>query len=300
MQVKQLSPVEENVPLEGLYWRGENDLKEIYRKTYAKLGRPLVIANYISDKNGVIAYKEEYIEKMNLTTGPPETIKNTPDWKRFQELQAQADIIITGTGYLNRVKKLGDKAQNVLNQFDKGAKYEALGDKRLAKGYKSRNPDIAVTSRSLDFEIPEGLITENRRFFVFTTHDMENSEKAESLRNTGAIVVGCGEKGVDGKSMIKRLGEEGYEIVKMTTGPSVLQILIDGNVLDRLYVTEVQTEIQADSENLVTIPASTNTVPDGFTITQSYLQEGVITDAGTVVNQLFKVYEHKDLAAALS
>ncbi len=151
---------------EGLYLLESHDLKLVRKKMGLK--RPLFVANYVTDEDGVIAVEG--------AGGPPKEIKNDEDWGRFQELQAQADIIITGADYLNRFAKHGEKAQNILSQFDKGAKYERLGDWRLAHGYKSRNPDVAVTSRSLEFDFPSSLLGDGRKLLVFTTYEMATSQ----------------------------------------------------------------------------------------------------------------------------
>ncbi|MBI2066184.1 dihydrofolate reductase family protein [Candidatus Woesebacteria bacterium] len=283
---------------EDHYLTGNHNLKEVNERVKDKLGRPLVVANYVADRNGVIA-----IEGVD---GPPKEIQNDVDWEHYQELQAQADIIITAAGYLNRVKKLGDKAQNILNQFDKGGPFEKHGDWRLEHGYKRRNPDVAVVSRSLDFDFPDALTRGGRRVFIFTIYEMENSEKARNFRERGATVVGVGKEGVDGKIMIERLGKEGYEVVKMTTGPRVLKILLEAKVLDRLYVTQVQREIPGDPEKFITIPINENTLEEvdlsgtRFKLTDSLVHEGAKAKDGRIITQKFLVYDSEQFLEALN
>ena len=283
---------------EDHYLSGNHNLKEVYERVKKRLKRPLVIANYVTDKNGVIA-----IEGVD---GPPPEIKNDFDWARFQELQAQADIIITATGYLNRFKQQGEKAQNVLNQFDEGQTFGHLGDWRLKHGYLQRNPDVAVTSRSLDFDFPDILAREGRRIFIFTTDQMADSEKARDFRKRGAIVIGAGQEGVDGKIMIERLGKEGYEVVKMATGPGILKILLEAKVLDRLYLTQVQREIPGDPEKFITIPINQNSanVVDlsgmRFKLKESFVHEGAKAKDGGIITQKFMVYESEGFLEALT
>lgn len=276
---------------DGLYLLESHDLKLVRKKMV--LDRPLFVGNYITDEDGIIA--------IDGAGGPPKEIKNSEDWARFQELQAQADIIITGADYLNRFAKDGEKAQNILSQFDKGAKYEDLGDWRIDHGYKRRNPDVAVVSRSLDFDFLPSLLGDGRRLFVFTTFEMANSEKAEALRAKGAFVEGVGKNGVNGKLLSDKLQKEGYEVAKMTTGPRVLQILLDAGILDRLYVTQVQRKIPADPNKVLKIPVNKDTgektVIAGVNfklITPVYRQDHVKAKDGNIVSQKFLVYERQD------
>ena len=276
---------------EGLYLLESHDLKLVRKKMGLK--RPLFVANYVTDEDGVIADGKK--------GGPPKKIKTDEDWGRFQELQAQAGIIITGADYLNRFAKDGEKAQHILSQFDKGAKYEHLGDWRLAHGYKRRNPDVAVVSRSLDFDFPASLLDDGRKLFVFTTYEMATSEKTEVFRKKGANVVGAGEKGVDGQLLSDTLTEEGYEVAKMTTGPRVLDILTKAGILDRLYTTRVQTKISGDATKFIKIPINKDTgnetVLDGVRfkiMIPVYRQDNVTAKDGSIVSQKFIVYERQD------
>lgn len=236
--MKEIEPKVNEV--KGLYLR--LDLQEISKN----LHRSFVIANYVCDQNDVIAKKRDGQFQV------PWELKNDPDWRLFQELTAQSDVIITGTGYLQRFAKMGKRAQDVINQFSKSGDFSDLGDWRDARGMK-RNPDIAVVSRSLDFEIPEVIFSENRRVYVFTTNEGANSPKAKQYRNAGAEVLAAGEIGVAGDLMISELSSRGYKVIKNTTGPRVLDLLIKGNVLDAIFITRVHKEINAGSADIQTV-----------------------------------------------
>ena len=278
-EIRQIEPEEKPVQLEGLYLR--HNLQELARK----LGRPVVIATYITDLNDVIAVKDVH--------GAPEKLKNPSDWRLFQELIAQADVIITGTSYMSEFAGKGESGQNVLTQFDKGGTFEGLGDWRVKNSLK-RNPDLAVVSRSLDFEIPEGIITKGREIFVFTTYNMANSDKAQKLKDAGATVMGAGDEGVDGTVMVNRLGQEGYKVIKLTTGPRILKILMDAKVLDRLYITRVNRTITDDLANAVTVLKDKRVdglLKEGFRRIKRYRQDKVTTNDGFNTSQEFLVYE---------
>ena len=281
--VRETIPNERRVPLEGLY------LNQNLRGLAEKLGSPLVIANYVTDLDYIIATKGK--------SGDFEVakeLKNPNDWRLFQELTAQADVIITGAGYLNRFAKLGEAAENVLTQFDEGGAFEELGEWRLQKGYKSRNPDIAVVSRSLDFSIPESLVKSGREIIIFTTDVSASSDAAIKLKAQGATIVAAGTDGVDGKIMIDHLGSAGYKVIKMTTGPRVLDILLKAGVLNRLYITRVNRNITYDDPSeVIRVLLSGGKVSElpGFTLTQRYIDENIVTKDWFKTSQEFLVYD---------
>lgn len=269
------------------------DLQGMAKKT----GRMILIANYVCDLNDVIARKDE-----NGEFEVAGELKNNPDWRLFQELTAQADVVITGAGYLKRFAKAGEGAENVIDQFAKGGQFEELGNWRVEHKLK-RNPDIAIVSRSLDFDIPQTALKDGRKVMVFTTHEGAVSPKAKELEEKGVLVIGAGKAGVDGKIMIDFLIlKMGYNVAKMTTGPRVLKILLDANVLDELYITRVQREILARPEDTQTILGPGKKVSDlpGFVGKKLFHQEGIKTADGEMASQDFWVYDNKKLLDRLS
>jgi len=278
-EIRQIEPEEKPVQLEGMYL--EHNLQELAKK----LGRPVVIANYVTDLNDVIAVKD--------VRGAPEKLKNPSDWRLFQELTAQADVMITGTSYMSEFVQKGESGQNVLTQFDKGGTFEGLGDWR-EKNRLKRNPDLVVVSRSLNFSIPKTISESGRKIFIFTIDSMQDSEEAKALKKAGATVIGTGKEGVDGVVMVKRLGQEGYKVIKLTTGPRALKILMDAKVLDRLYITRVNKTITDDLSQAVTVLEGRKVddlLNEGFKISERYLQEKVTTNDGYATSQEFLVYE---------
>jgi riboflavin biosynthesis pyrimidine reductase len=262
------------------------DLQGLARKA----GRMIVVSNYVCDLNDVIAKKDEEGEFQVASE-----LKNDSDWRLFQELTAQADVIITGSAYLKRFAKKGENAENVLNQFDKGGQFEDLGNWREAHKLK-RNPDIAIVARSMDFDIPEAALEGNKKVIIFTTYEGATSPQAKEFKGKGIYVIGSGVDGVDGEIMTDFLASKmAYRVAKMTTGPRVLKILMDANVLDELYITRVQKEIVAKPDDVQTILGPDKKISDlqDFTGTRLLHQEGVTTEDGETVTQDFWVYENK-------
>ena len=296
MVIRQIEPEERRVSLEGMYL--SHGLQEMAKS----LSRPIVIANYVTDLNEVIAIEGE--------RGSPEELKNPSDWRLFQELTAQADVLITSASTMNDFVEKGERDQNVLTQFDKGSPFEDLGIWREKHGLK-RYPDLVIVSRSLSFSLPETIIEGGRRALIFTTYRMSDSENAKELERTGATVIGAGNEGVDGAAMIERLDQEGYKVIKMITGPRVLRILMDAQfksqggellrtgALDRLYITRVDRKITDDRSSAITVLEGRRvddlaTEGGGFRLIQRYSYD---IKPGSEASQEFLVYERWDLTS---
>lgn len=294
-----MEPEERLVSLEGLYL--SHDLQELAKRT----GRPIVVANYVTDPNDVIAVEG--------VRGSPEELKNPSDWRLFQELTAQADVIITGASYMNDFADGGESVQNVLTQFDKGGPFEDLGDWRAQNGL-ARNPDLVVVSRSLNFNLPKAITESSRQVLIFTTYRMKDSQNAKELGKSGATVIGAGEEGVNGALMIERLGHEGYRVIKMITGPRILKILMDAEfknqegevtrkgAIDRLYITRVDRKVTDDWSDAITVLEGRR-VEDlasergDFKLIQRYSQGRTAGNDGVEAAQEFLVYERIDLVS---
>ena len=287
-QVTQLFPEKRQVPLEGLY------LGQRLADLSAKIGKTLVITDFLTDRNGIIAVADE---RRNFRV--PLDLRNASDWRLFQELLAQADVIISGEAYLKRLSVPGSQVEDVLSQFEPGKGFEDLGEWRLGAGYKKRSPDLAIVTRSLDFKIPQGVLESSRRITIFTTLDLAASKEARALTSPQVSVVGSGEAGVEGERMVDYLDHEmGYRIIMMATGPRVLQLLLKANRLDLLFITEAQMEIAVDDPSSVQV-----ILPEGkkinelkeFSLTHQYLQENVVTKKGSHISQVFLRYDRKGL-----
>src|SRR5689334_13088936 len=100
--IDQVFPVKKQVSLEGLYL--DQNLMDIA----TEIGRSVVLTDYLSDKNGVVA-KAGGDGQFQI----PAELKNASDWGRYQELMAQADVTISAGSYFKRLKT----SQDILYQF---------------------------------------------------------------------------------------------------------------------------------------------------------------------------------------
>jgi hypothetical protein len=290
IELTQLFPDRRQVSLEGLY------LDQNLAGLAALVGRPIVTAGYITDKNGIVATTNE-AGRLQV----PLEIRNDSDWALFQEIMAQSDLVISGAAYLRGIAATGKPSQDVLFQFRHGSEFEHLGEWRLKVGFERREPDLAFVSHGLDFHIPPGLLDSGRRVFVFTSDAMAASAQAGHLTETGAFVVGSGAEGVEGSRMIDYLKKGwGYNVITLATGPGVLDILLKDGRLDVLYITEAQVNLPVSDPSRVRslLPAGKkmSDLAD-FQVRHCYEQAGAINAKGTPIMQIFIRYDKKGLLA---
>ena len=137
--------------LEGLY------LSHDLRQYYLKSGRAFVYANFVTSIDGRIAVPRSNGNGLVV----PKNIANKRDWRLFQELAAQADIIISSGRYLRDWAE--GRVQEIRVDFDlKMAILNNCRSERMATGALNLPPQpvIAIVSNSLQF-------SNSRRFDVW-------------------------------------------------------------------------------------------------------------------------------------
>jgi riboflavin biosynthesis pyrimidine reductase len=155
------------------------------------------------------------------------------DWRLFQELQAQADCMVTHGGYLRAlaVRKFEDILQVGLTK-------QALdiGMWRSARDL-TRQPAIAIVSRTLDFPIPPSLEQHEQPVHIITA-DGASADRVAFWRERGYEVVFAGPgASVEGASMIRALGARGYARLYLLAGPQMLETVLRDGSLSRLYLS---------------------------------------------------------------
>jgi len=214
----------QELPLKGLY------LSHNLRENKRDLGESFVYSNYVTSLDGRIAVPHPTKTGMVV----PDQITNPRDWRLFQELAVQADILITSGRYLRDYAE--GRAQEILRVYD-DPQFADLKDWRTERGL-SPQPDLAVISGSLDFPVPPALIQGDRNIVVITTSRADPVRIKALERQTGKVII-TGEGSVNGYSLVESLLEMGYRIIYNTTGPKVLHLLLAAGVLDRLYLSFV-------------------------------------------------------------
>jgi riboflavin biosynthesis pyrimidine reductase len=288
LNVQQVLPVKQLVPLRGLY------LGQRLMQMSTEIGRSVVLADFITDKNGIVAtaYKPG---RFHVPAG----LRNPSDWGLFQELMAQADVIISGGAYFKSLATAGDSAQDILHQFERGKRFAELGEWRLSAGHEQRSPDVAIVTHDLDFDLTEARIGNRRRTMIFTTDEIANSAKGNALNSGNTVVIGSGEADVDASTMITTLSERmGYRVIMMASGPGILELLLAAKRLDLLYVTQAQLAIPFDDptnvRRLLSGRRRVDELPE-FRLSHEFVQEDVVADDGSRLSQIFRRYARADL-----
>jgi len=188
----------------------------------------LIYANYISSVDGRISLRDTESGEFMV----PASIANTRDWRLYQELAAQADIMITSARYFRQLA-LG-KAQDLL-PVGTAPEYADLAQWRAQQGL-NKQPDVVIISNSLNIPAKALAQLEDRRVIICTS-EQAAPQKVNQLENSGFTVLITGRQQVEGKQLKQQLIESGYRSAYMIAGPEVHRSLLNDHVLDRLFLT---------------------------------------------------------------
>lgn len=207
-------------------------LKNLYMQQLAELParQPFIYSNFIASLDGRIALPGEN----RSTHQVPPAIANARDWRLFQELAAQADLLITTARFFRQAASNEAQAELPVGM---SPEFEDLRDWRIKHGLKPQ-PDVAIFSASLDIPVESLNHYSGRQLYIITGEDAdkEQLERLTSHSNLKVIYSGSGNQ-VDASSLRTQFGNLGYQRIYAIAGPSVLHALADGDALDRLYHT---------------------------------------------------------------
>ncbi|MDX1615568.1 MAG: dihydrofolate reductase family protein [Candidatus Promineifilaceae bacterium] len=257
------------LPLAGLYL--SHDLRG-HTRTGA---RPFLYTNFISSLDGRIAVPPDNKER---DFDVPDALANQRDWRLFQELAAQADVVIVSGAHLRQ--RTAGRAGAII-QFD-DPQFSDLARWRRERSLP-RSPDIAVVSNSLDFAVPEEM--DPTQVHAFTS---ESAPKDGLLRleRQGVEVVTAGERAVDGQRLMAALGDLGFGVVYSPAGPHILNTLLQSQVVDRMYVT-IAGRALGGPEYLTMVEGQRLQPPAELSLAKLYYDAG--PNAGP--EQLFAAYD---------
>jgi len=268
----QLYPLaNQEVPIKKLY------LQHNLLERQSVKGSIFIYSNFITSLDGRIAIPRASGKGMKV----PESIANPRDWRLFQELAVQADILITSGRYLRDYAK--GHSQEILQVYDDPA-FADLKEWRQDKGFQPL-PDLAVISKSLDFPIPEVLTHGDRAVHVITTQDADPARIHEIEQGLGNLIF-AGEKLVDGQELALQLANLGYRTVYSTAGPKVFHLLLSADVLDRLYLTHASRILGGEPFSSI-LEGNLLETPVDFELKSLYLDPKGLEGLG----QLFSCYD---------
>ncbi|MDQ6989016.1 MAG: dihydrofolate reductase family protein [Mariprofundaceae bacterium] len=193
----------------------------------AKAGQVFIYANYISSLDGRISLWDTQIDDYAV----PKDIANGRDWRLYQELAGQCDVMLTSARYFRQLAV--GKAQDLL-PVGSSPDYQDIQLWRKQQGLKAQ-PDVVVMSNSLDIPLEAVFALKERKIIVFTT--AQSSESARrSLQDAGVEVVVAPDK-VDGRFIRRMLVQRHYRSAYMIAGPKVHHTLLADACLDELFLT---------------------------------------------------------------
>jgi riboflavin biosynthesis pyrimidine reductase len=263
------APVEA-VPLEGLY------LAQALR-TRGDPARAFVYSNFIASLDGRIALRSFHTGSYIV----PDTVANLRDWRLFQELAAQADVVITSGRYARQLAQ--GEAQDVLPVSEEPP-YQDLLTWRQAHGLTPQ-PAVVIVSASLEVPITETLWRGGRSVFVATGSEAD-AGRVQALEERGVSVLyaGTGQR-VQGRSLIEALQRQGLRTIYSTAGPQLLASLLADRLLDRLYLTQVH-RLLGGEDYATLIEGARLCPPADLELCALYYE----VPAGDRVGQTFSVY----------
>ncbi len=208
-----------DISLEGLYLR-------LNLHHEASEGEVLIYSNYVASIDGRIS-------RYNPTTDNdevPNSLANERDWRLYQELAAQSDVLVTSARYFRQLAS--GTAQEMLPV---GHKYQDLMAWRIQQRLK-KQPAVAILSRTLEIPLDAIELLQERQIYVFTS-DTASTDKRALLETYGVKVISAGETGVEGIRLREGLIDCGFKSAYMIAGPEVHGTLIAAGVLNRMFLT---------------------------------------------------------------
>ena len=208
-------------PVKGLY------LAHRLHELGAESG-PIVYANFVSSLDGRIAITD--------TEGSGDALDgltSANDFRLFQELHAQADCLITHSGYM---RALADGRLGNVLQVNASGQAGDLVQWRKQHGLPAQ-PAIVIASASLDFPIHLS-IAEHEQALYIATGKRANPARIEKLRERGlSVIIAGGAALVEGAPLVRALGELHYKSLYLVAGPKMLETMLRERALSRLYLT---------------------------------------------------------------
>jgi riboflavin biosynthesis pyrimidine reductase len=212
------------VKLQGLYLahRLHEQIKPPQDKP--QQDKPCVYGNFLSSLDGRIA-----LINQQGHSATPSALKTASDWQLFQELQAQADCIITHGGYLRALAAgdLGNILQITTPALQRWRQHNGL----------AKQPAVVVASASLDFPIADSIQAHQQDCYIATGAASDPTAISRWQQRGYSVILAGQERTVEGRALIDFLGAQGYRSIYLLAGPQILETMLRDGLLSRLYLT---------------------------------------------------------------
>lgn len=214
----------EAASLHGLY------LKKNVRRQIAP-GEVFVYTNFVASLDGRVAVRG--LGKRRAVV--PDAIANPRDWRLYQELSAQSDVIVVSGGHARAMA-----VSKSLYPFPFKAPADTCDLKqwRLRRGL-SESPALAILSASLELPIGQLAVDLTTDLYCLTGNAFTEGRRRD-VEAAGATVIRAGPSAtVTGDGMVAGLCREGLYVIYSVAGAGFMRALLQDHVLDRLYLTQV-------------------------------------------------------------
>jgi riboflavin biosynthesis pyrimidine reductase len=162
---------------------------------------PFIYANYIASLDGRIS-----VPAATGGQGVPESIANARDWRLFQELAGQADLLLSSGRYLRDFE--AGTAQDIL-PVGIDDTFSDIRAWRVRHGLAPQ-PDVAVLSAGLDFAVPGRLLDQGRRVIVITGESASDARVQAHERAGTEVIVLPGVERPGGAALVTALQALAY------------------------------------------------------------------------------------------
>jgi riboflavin biosynthesis pyrimidine reductase len=220
--VRQLYPQAREASLRGLYLA--HGLHQL-----GLPGRPFVYGDFVTSLDGRIALRDPLSGESRL----PSELTSQSDLRLLLELHAQADCLVTNSGYL---RAIAEKRLDDILQVGTVPGHQDLASWRVAQGLRPQ-PAICVASASLNFPIPDSVRKHQQQVFIATGRQADAARRSQLERESSGVFTAGEGSTVQGRPLVEALAQKGFQSVFLLAGPLVLETMLRDGMLSRLYVT---------------------------------------------------------------
>ncbi len=184
-------------------------------------------ANFIQSLDGRIALANAQGQSV-----VPQSLANAHDWRLYQELAAQSDVMLISARYLRQLA--AQCAQDLLPIAEQDC-FRDLHVWRQQQGL-AQYADVVVFSASLDLPIAVLESLRDRKVFIATSAQAD-AQKVQALRPYVSDIWHLGAQSVDGRQLKEKLQERSYRSAYMIAGSQVFASLLRAEVIDDVFLT---------------------------------------------------------------
>lgn len=201
--------------------------------------RPFVYASFVSSLDGRIALRDPVTGLGHL----PAALSSATDFRLLLELQAQADCLVTHSGYMRDIAS--GRLDDIL-QVGRHAPGADLAQWRRDNGLPPQ-PAVVIASSNLDFLLPASP-ARNAQRVLFAVGGTAAPDRVAALRESGheVIIAGTG-AAVEAGPLVRELGTRGFRSLYLLAGPRMFDTALRDGVLSRLYLTTTHQLLGGDS-----------------------------------------------------